>query len=170
MPRYAPFLKYSRNRALREQLYRAHVSRASGQGEASGDNSAKGDRGTSPAKANELAESPDTGSAGGLNNWPLIERILTLRGEQAQRLGFGNWAEVSLAAKMADSVASVEALLEELRAAALPVAQAELEQLRQCAARHGAAEASDLQPWDVSYWAEVLRQESFSLDSEALRP
>jgi oligopeptidase A len=168
MPRYAPFLKYSRNRTLREQLYRAHVSRASGQGEA-----AEG-RGTSPStaneKANELDDSQAASSVGALNNWPLIERILTLRGEQARRLGFAHWADVSLAAKMADSVASVEALLEELRAAALPVAQAELEQLRQCAARHGAAEAGDLQPWDVSYWAEVLRQESFSLDSEALRP
>ena len=152
MPRYAPFLKYSQNRGLREQLYRAHVSRASGQGEASADN------------ANESS------NAGPLNNWPLIETILTLRGDQARRLGFANWAEVSLAAKMADSVSSVEALLEELRSAAFPMAQTELEQLRQCAARHGAPEASDLQPWDVAFWAEVLRQESFSLDSEALRP
>ena len=140
MPRYAPFLKYSRRRDLREQVYRAHVSRASGQ----------------------------AGSE--LNNWPLIERILTLRGEQAKRLGYANWAEVSLAAKMADSEAAVEALLEELRAAAYPVAQQELEALAACASRHGAAEAADLQPWDVSFWAEKLRQESFELDSEALRP
>jgi oligopeptidase A len=140
MPRYAPFLKYSRRRDLREQVYRAHVSRASGQ----------------------------AGSE--LNNWPLIERILTLRGEQAKRLGYANWAEVSLAAKMADSEAAVEALLEELRAAAYPVAQQELEALAACASRHGAAEADDLQPWDVSFWAEKLRQESFELDSEALRP
>ena len=143
MPRYAPFMKYSRRRDLREQLYKAHVGRASGQGE---------------------------GSAAELNNWPLIEQILTLRGQQAQRLGYANWAEVSLAAKMADSEAAVEQLLEELRLAAHPVAMQELESLRACAARHGAAEAADLRPWDVSYWAEVLRQESFELDSEALRP
>jgi oligopeptidase A len=140
MPRYAPFLKYSRRRELRERLYRAHVSRASGH----------------------------DGSE--LNNWPLIERILERRGEQAKRLGYANWAEVSLAAKMADSDAAVEALLEELRAAAVPVAQQELEALRACAERHGAAEATDLQPWDVSFWAEKLRQESFDLNSEALRP
>jgi oligopeptidase A len=140
MPRYAPFLKYSRRRDLREQVYRAHVSRASGQ----------------------------AGSE--LNNWPLIERILTLRGDQARRLGYANWAEVSLAAKMADSEAAVEALLEELRTAAYPVAQQELEALATCARRHGAAEADALQPWDVSFWAEKLRQESFELDSEALRP
>ena len=156
MPRFAPFLKYSRNRSLREQLYRAHVSRASGQGDA-------GDHSTNDG----TNESP---KAEPLNNWPLIETILTLRGDQARRLGLANWAELSLAAKMADSVTSVEALLEELRAAAFPMAAAELEQLRQCAARHGAPEASDLQPWDVAFWAEVLRQESFSLDSEALRP
>ncbi len=140
MPRYAPFLKYSCRRELRERLYRAHVSRASGR----------------------------DGSE--LNNWPLIERILELRGEQAKRLGYANWAEVSLAAKMADSEAAVEALLEELRAAALPVAQQELEALRACAERHGAAEAANLQPWDVSFWAEKLRQECFDLNSEALRP
>ena len=109
-------------------------------------------------------------SGGELNNWPLIERILTLRLQQAQRLGYANWAEVSLASKMAGSVAEVEQLLEELRAAAYPVAQQELEALRACAARHGAPEAADLKPWDVSFWAEVLRRESFELDSEALRP
>ncbi len=109
-------------------------------------------------------------ASGELNNWPLIERILALRLEQAQRLGYANWAEVSLASKMAGSVAEVEQLLEELRAAAYPAAQQELQALRACAARHGAPEAPDLKPWDVSYWAEVLRQESFELDAEALRP
>ncbi|MFM8276072.1 MAG: M3 family metallopeptidase, partial [Cyanobium sp.] len=76
----------------------------------------------------------------------------------------------SLASKMAGSVAEVEQLLEELRAAAYPVAEAELEALRTCARRHGAPEADDLRPWDVAFWGERLRQESFELDSEALRP
>ena len=137
MPRFGPFLKYSRRRDLREIAYKAHVSRASGKTD---------------------------------GNWPAIERILTLRRAQARRLGYGSWAEVSLAAKMAGSVAEVEALLEDLRAAAHPVALQELEALRACAAREGAAEAADLKPWDVSFWAEVRRQEAFDLDSEALRP
>jgi oligopeptidase A len=137
MPRYLPFLKYSRRRDLRERLYKAHVSRASG---------------------------------GEHDNGPLIERILLLRRRQARLLGYANWAEVSLATKMADSVAAVERLLDDLRAAARPAALAELEQLRACAERHGAPEAGDLQPWDVPYWSEVLRRESFDLDSEALRP
>ena len=139
-PRYGPFLQYSQRRDLRERLYRAFISRASGSGAASGDNG------------------------------PLIERILTLRQEQAQRLGYANWAEVSLASKMAGSEAEVERLLEDLRLAALPAAQRELDELRACAARAAAPEAADLQPWDVSYWAERLRQERFDLDSEALRP
>ncbi|MGB5135505.1 MAG: M3 family metallopeptidase [Prochlorococcaceae cyanobacterium] len=109
-------------------------------------------------------------SSGDLDNRPLIERILSLRLEQARRLGYANWAEVSLASKMAESVAEVEQLLEDLRAAAYPVAQRELEELRACAARHGAPEAADLKPWDVAYWAEVLRRETFELDTEALRP
>ncbi|MFN9644625.1 MAG: M3 family metallopeptidase [Cyanobacteriota bacterium] len=137
MPRFAPFLQYSRRRDLRDQVYRAHVSRASGE-------------------------------EGG--NWPLIRRILELRREQARRLGYGNWAEVSLASKMAGSVAEVERLLEDLRAAAFPAAERELDALRACAARAGAPEAEDFQPWDVSFWAEVRRQELFELDSEALRP
>ena len=137
MPRLVPFLKYSQRRDLREQVYRAQVSRA---------------------------------SSGELNNLPLIEQILGLKLRQAQLLGYANWAEVSLAAKMANSVAEVEQLLEELRAAAYPVAQAELAQLRACAQRHGCPEAEDFKPWDVSYWSELLRQESFELDSEALRP
>jgi oligopeptidase A len=137
MPRFGPFLKYSRRRDLREIAYKAHVSRASGETD---------------------------------GNWPAIERILTLRREQAQRLGYGSWAEVSLAAKMAGSVAEVEALLEDLRTAAYPAALQELEALRACAAREGAAEADDLKPWDVSFWAEVRRRQAFDLDSEALRP
>ena len=137
MPRVVPFLKYSQRRDLREQVYRAQVSRA---------------------------------STGALDNHPLIEQILQLKLEQAQRLGYANWAEVSLASKMAGSVAEVETLLDDLRAAAYPAAQQELEALAACASGHGAAEAADLKPWDVSYWAEVLRQESFDLDSEALRP
>lgn len=109
-------------------------------------------------------------ASGELDNNPLIAQILELKLKQAQLLGYANWAEVSLASKMAGSVHEVEGLLEDLRAAAFPVAQQELAALAACASRHGAPEAAELKPWDVSYWAEVLRQESFELNSEALRP
>ena len=109
-------------------------------------------------------------SQGDLDNAPLIEEILGLRREQAQRLGYAHWAELSLASKMADDVPAVEALLEELRAAAYPAAETELEQLKACASRQGAAEADALAPWDITYWSEKLRRERFDLDQEALRP
>lgn len=109
-------------------------------------------------------------SSGELDNTPLIQEILDLRQQQAQRLGYAHWAELSLAGKMAEDVPAVEALLEELRAAAYPTACRELEDLQACARRHGAAEADALAPWDVSYWAEKLRLERFDLNQEALRP
>ena len=109
-------------------------------------------------------------SAGDLDNRGLIEEILTLRREQAVRLGYTHWADLSLASKMADDVPAVEALLEELRAAAYPAAQQELADLRACAQRHGAHEAGDLAPWDLPFWSEKLRKERFDLDQEALRP
>ena len=71
---------------------------------------------------------------------------------------------------MAGSEAEVERLLEDLRQAAYPAAQRELDELRACAQSSGAPEAAELKPWDVSFWAERLRQERFELDSEALRP
>jgi len=109
-------------------------------------------------------------SQGDLDNAPLIEDILALRRDQAERLGYAHWAELSLASKMAEDVSAVEALLEELRAAAYPAAEKELEDLKACALRHGAAEADALAPWDVTYWSEKLRRERFDLDQEALRP
>ncbi len=105
-----------------------------------------------------------------LNNQPLIEEILTIRSRQAKRLGYANWAELSLASKMARNIDNVENLLEELRGAALPVAQKELSDLKACAKKHRAPEGSDLAPWDISFWAEKLKQERFDINQEELRP
>jgi oligopeptidase A len=160
-PRFGPFLQYSRRRDLRELLYKAQVSRASGRSIAA----ACPGSAAATVDPEAAAEAKDPGS-----NWPVIERILTLRREQAQRLGYAHWAQVSLASKMASDEAEVEQLLEDLRAAAYPVALQELEDLRTLAAEQGAPEAADLRPWDVSYWAEQLRRQRFDLDSEALRP
>ena len=68
-----------------------------------------------------------------------------------------------MASKMAPSVQAVETLLEDLRAPSHSAAQQELKDLEALA-------GSPLQPWDVSYWSEQLRQQRFDLDSEALRP
>ncbi|MBW4467606.1 MAG: M3 family metallopeptidase [Pegethrix bostrychoides GSE-TBD4-15B] len=107
-------------------------------------------------------------SSGELNNAPLIERILELRQEQAKLLGYGSYAEVSLAAKMAPSVESVEKLLEELRQASYAAAQEDLSTLQAYAASEG--ETEPLQPWDVSFWAERQREAKFDFNAEELRP
>tara|TARA_Y100001968_G_scaffold187355_1_gene171756 strand:- start:24544 stop:26676 length:2133 start_codon:yes stop_codon:yes gene_type:complete len=137
MPSYIPVITYSKNRHLREVIYKAHVSRA---------------------------------SDGKLSNKSTIEEILLLRKEQSHLLGYKNWAEVSLASKMAKEISNVEKLLEELRSAAKPVAEKELEELQQCAYRHGDSDDNNLAPWDISFWSEKLRQEKFDLDQEKLRP
>ncbi|WAL58746.1 M3 family metallopeptidase [Thermocoleostomius sinensis] len=107
-------------------------------------------------------------AAGEFDNTPLIERILELRQEQAQLLGYNSYAEVSLAAKMAPSIDAVEQLLEELRQASYEAATDELQQLQAYAASKGVTEP--LQHWDITFWAERQREEKFSFNQEELRP
>ncbi|MBD2493061.1 M3 family metallopeptidase [Nostoc sp. FACHB-280] len=109
-------------------------------------------------------------AAGELDNNPLIVRILELRQELANLLGYKNFAELSLASKMAPNVAAVEALLEELRSASYDAAVKELAELKAFAATKGAPEAQDLQHWDISFWAERQREAKFSFTTEELRP
>jgi oligopeptidase A len=109
-------------------------------------------------------------SEGELDNNPLIERILELRQELAELLGFKTYAELSLASKMAPNVEAVESLLEELRDRSYDAAVQELEELKAFAASKGATEAKDLQHWDTSFWAERQREEKFAFTAEELRP
>lgn len=101
---------------------------------------------------------------GEYDNNPLIDKILGLRLELAHLLGYDNYARVSLAKKMADDVDSVEKLLEELRVVSFDSAKQELAQLKEF------ANTDDLQPWDVSYWAEKQREKLFNFTEEELRP
>ncbi|AKG24250.1 M3 family metallopeptidase [Calothrix sp. 336/3] len=109
-------------------------------------------------------------SSGELDNNPLINQILQLRQELAELLGYKTFAEISLASKMAPSVASVEQLLEDLRSASYDAAKKELEELKAYAASQGASEANDLKHWDISFWAERQREEKFAFTAEELRP
>jgi oligopeptidase A len=136
-PSVGPFLEHSRRRDLREQVYRALMTRA---------------------------------SAGELDNTPLIRRILALRREQASILGYANYAELSLASKMAPDMPTVEALLEQLRQASFDAAQRDLAELRDFARSQGAAEADELQHWDIAFWAERLREHRYAISDEELRP
>lgn len=107
---------------------------------------------------------------GELDNNPLIERILSLRQEMADLLGYQTYAEISLASKMAPNVEAVEKLLEELRSASYDAAVQELAELKAFATSKGAAEANDLKHWDMSFWAERQREEKFAFTQEELRP
>ena len=103
-------------------------------------------------------------SEGELDNNPLIERILELRKEQAEILGYNTYAEVSLARKMAPDVEAVESLLEALRTVSYEAASQDLETLKKF------ANSDDLKPWDISFWAEKQRETLFNFTAEELRP
>ncbi|PHM06189.1 M3 family metallopeptidase [Nostoc sp. 'Peltigera malacea cyanobiont' DB3992] len=108
-------------------------------------------------------------SSGDLDNNPLIVRILELRQELADILGFKSFAELSLASKMAPNVEAVEALLEELRQASYDAAVKDLKELQAFAASYG-EEYQDLKHWDISFWAERQREAKFAFTAEELRP
>ncbi|HEY9827169.1 MAG TPA: M3 family metallopeptidase [Stenomitos sp.] len=109
-------------------------------------------------------------SSGEYDNSQLIEQILKLRQEEAKLLGYNTFAEVSLASKMAPSVSAVEGLLEELRQPSYAAAQQELAELKTFAASQGVETGTELKHWDVSFWAERLREAKYELSDEDLRP
>ncbi|WP_193074646.1 oligopeptidase A [Pseudomonas sp. FME51] len=138
-PSYYAVMTYANDRALREEVYTAYCTRASDQGPNAGDN----------------------------DNGPLIEEILQLRHELAQLLGYANYAELSLATKMADSTDQVLGFLRDLGQRSRPFAEADLQALQDFAASKGCTE---LQSWDTGYYAEQLRQHRYAISQEELRP
>jgi oligopeptidase A len=109
-------------------------------------------------------------SSGEWNNFPLIERILELKKQKANILGFNSFAELSLKSKMAPNVEAVEALLEELRLVSYQATQQEFQDLKAFARSKGATEAENLQHWDIGFWSERQREEKFAFTDEELRP
>ena len=139
-PSYHPVLTYADDRELRRELYTAYVTRASDEGP----------------------------HAGRWDNGPVMEKILALRHEAALLLGFDNYAERSLATKMADSPEQVMEFLNDLAGRALPRAREELAELRAFARdRYGVEE---LEAWDVGYYSEKLRQHKYAISQEELKP
>jgi oligopeptidase A len=139
-PSYDAVVSYADDRALRRELYTAYATRASDQGP----------------------------QAGQFDNSALMDEILALRHEEAQLLGYANFAELSLATKMAESPDAVETFLLDLARRSKPRAQAELDELRAFARSLGGPE--DLEPWDLAYYAEKLKERQLDLNDEALRP
>jgi oligopeptidase A len=139
-PSYDAVITYANNRELRRELYEAYATRASDQGPLAGQH----------------------------DNTPLMTEILALRDEEAQLLGFDNFAELSLATKMAESPAEVETFLLDLARRAKPSAQAELAELKAYAKQLDGL--ADFQPWDSPYYAEKYKEEKLGLAEEELRP
>ncbi|MDQ6971406.1 MAG: M3 family metallopeptidase, partial [Mariprofundaceae bacterium] len=107
-------------------------------------------------------------SEGDLDNTPVISELLALRGEAATLVGFANYAEYSLASKMAPSAKDVESFLLELAQKSRAFAEDELAELRTFAANE--LDMSELNAWDVPYASECLRQKTYTISQEELKP
>lgn len=141
MPSVIPVLTYADDRDLRRETYLAHVTRAS-----------------------------DVGPNGGVyDNGPEMTDILTKRQAAAELLGFASHAEVSLATKMADSPAAVLDFLNQLAGKAIPQAKREYDELA-AFARDELGMTDELEPWDISYASEKLKEQRYSVSQEELKP
>ena len=139
-PSYIAIMTYADSAALREEMYTAFVTRASDQGP----------------------------NADKWDNTPIMERILALRHEEAQLLGFKNFAERSLATKMANDTQQVIDFLNDLAQQSATMGQQELDELKAFAKnQHG---VDTLEAWDLMYYGEKLRQKKFAITQEELKP
>ena len=109
-------------------------------------------------------------TADGVDNRPLLRRILQLRGEKARLLGYANFADYVLADRMAQNGARAHTFVDDLTARTRPHFAAESEALHAFRKELEGTNAPALQPWDVAYYAEKLRHARFDFDDEALRP
>jgi oligopeptidase A len=139
-PSYQAVMSYADDRALREEMYHAYVTRASDQGP----------------------------NAGAFDNTALMNEILALRHEEAQLLGFTNFAELSLATKMADSTDQVMDFMHDLVRRAHQQGEGEFAELKAFAADKW--HIDPLKPWDLGYLSEKRRLDLFALSQEDLRP
>ncbi len=138
MPHYLAVMQYADNRELREQIYRAYVTRAS-----------------------ELSND------GKFDNTANINRTLEIALQTAKLLGFANYAELSLATKMADTPAQVTDFLRDLAKRAKPFAEKDLAEVRAFAAEE--LGLADPQPWDLTYAGEKLRQAKYAFSETEVK-
>jgi len=139
-PSYLAVMSYADDRALREETYQAFATRASDQGP----------------------------HAGQWDNSGLMEQIMALRHELAQILGFETYAHRSLATKMAPSTEKVMEFLRNLADHSLGMAQEELEELT--AFGREQFDITKLEPWDITYCSEKLREHRYAISQEDLKP
>ncbi len=139
-PCYRAIATFADDRELRERFYTAHATRASGQGPQGGQN----------------------------DNEPIVAEILRLRSEQAGLLGFSNTVDLKLSRRMAPDAAAIDGFLHDLAGRARPMARAQLRELSEFA--HGLGGPKTLQPWDVGYYSEKMRERRLGLSQEKLKP
>lgn len=139
-PSYFPVITYADNRGLRREMYEAYSTRASDQGP----------------------------NAGEFDNTQIMEQILALYHEQALLLGFGNYAERSLAKKMARTTDEVMTFLLDLAKRTKTQAEQELAELENFAREQFGME--ELESWDIPYYSEKLRQHRYDISQEDLKP
>lgn len=137
MPSYLPVMQYATQRALRERLYTAYITRASELGEPARDNSA------------------------------VMREILALRQEEAQLLGYRNFAELSLVPKMADTPQQVGEFLRDLARRGRPHAEKDLAELREFAA--GELGIAELQAWDMAFASERLKEARYAFSDQEVK-
>ncbi|MFT5879073.1 MAG: oligopeptidase A [Moritella sp.] len=139
-PSYLPVMMYSENRELRCEVYEAFCTRASDVGP----------------------------NAGKWDNSPLMDEIVSLRHELAQLLGFNNFAEKSLTTKMAETPDQVIHFLTDLADKSIVQGNLELAEIKEFAATTFAVQ--DIQSWDLTFYAEKLKQSKYAISDEELRP
>lgn len=135
-PSYIPFMEYAENRELREEFYRAYMSKA-----------LKGDE---------------------HDNQDIIKKLVTLRAELADLLGYKTYASYVLEERMAEEPDKVEVFLKDLLDKALPKAKEEFEELTGFAKELGMTQ--ELQRWDWAFYSEKLRKKKYDLDDELTKP
>ena len=140
MPCYLPIMQFAKSSALREKLYRAYVTRASNQADEAGQK---------------------------FDNSALIKELLSLRQEEAQLLGFANFAALSVVPKMAESPDKVIHFLRDLATRAKPFAEKDLADLRSFAAEH--LGLSNPQAWDWPYVGEKLKEVRYAFNEQEVK-
>ena len=140
MPSYLPVMQFARSSALRETLYRAYNTRASDQSN------------------HEHSQ---------FDNSAIMAEILALRLEESRLLGYQNFGEVSVVAKMADSPEQVISFLRDLARRARPYAEKDVADLRAFAAEH--LGLSNPQPWDYAYIGEKLKEARYAFSEQEVK-
>ena len=143
-PSYYPVMQYCENRALRRLMYEAYVTRSS-----------------------ELGPEYAKGNIAWDNTQNMLDQ-LRLRDEEARMLGFANFAALSLASKMANTVDEVDLFLTNFANKAKPFAQRDWDELCQFA-KNELGLTDGVQPWDTAFAAERLKQERYSFSENELK-